>query len=57
MKKKSKARLEALKTMTLAPVEVVNHDESVGFSMEIPLQIMFDQFTNFISKTDFKNIA
>ena len=57
MRKKSKARLEALKTMTLAPVEVVNLDESVGFSMEIPLQIMFDQFTNFISKTDIKHIV
>lgn len=43
--------------MSLAPIEGVKLDESLTFSMEIPLQMLFDQFTTFISKTDFKDIA
>lgn len=58
MRRKSKASMMELKeNMTLAPVEGVKIDESLTFSMEIPLQILFDQFTTFISKTDFKDIA
>lgn len=58
MRKKSKASMMALKqNMSLAPVDGVKIDESLTFSMEIPLQILFDQFTTFISKTDFKDIA
>ena len=58
MRRKSKASMLELKqNMTLAPVEGVKIDESLTFSMEIPLQILFDQFTTFISKTDFKDIA
>lgn len=43
--------------MSLAPVDGVKIDEDLTFSMEIPLQMLFDQFTTFISKTDFKDIA
>ncbi len=58
MRKKSKASMMALKqNMSLAPVDGVKIDESLTFSMEIPLQILFDQFTTFISQTDFKDIA
>ena len=58
MRKKSKASMMTLKkNMSLAPVDGVKIDESLTFSMEIPLQILFDQFTTFISKTDFKDIA
>lgn len=58
MRKKSKASMMALKqNMSLAPVNGVKIDEDVTFSMEIPLQILFDQFSNFISKSDFKDIA
>ncbi len=58
MRRKSKASMMALKqNMQLAPVEGVKIDESLTFSVEIPLQILFDQFTTFISKTDFKDIA
>lgn len=58
MRRKSKASMMELKeNMTLAPIEGVKIDESLTFSMEIPLQILFDQFTTFISKTDFKDIA
>ena len=58
MRRKSKASMMELKgNMTLAPVEGVKIDESLTFSMEIPLQMLFDQFTTFISKTDFKDIA
>lgn len=57
MRRKSKASRIAMTGMTLAPVEGVKLDESLTFSMEIPLQLLFDQFTTFISKSDFKNIA
>lgn len=58
MKKKRKTSMVALKeNISLAPVDGVKIDESLTFSMEIPLQILFDQFTSFISKTDFKDIA
>lgn len=58
MRKKSKASMMTQKkNMSLAPVDGVKIDESLTFSMEIPLQILFDQFTTFISKTDFKDIA
>lgn len=58
MRKKSKASMMALReNMSLAPVKGVKIDESLTFSMEIPLQILFDKFTTFISKSDFKDIA
>lgn len=58
MRRKSKTSMMALKqNMSLAPIEGVKLDESLTFSMEIPLQMLFDQFTTFISKTDFKDIA
>ncbi len=58
MRKKTKASMMALReNMSLAPVKGVKIDESLTFSMEIPLQILFDQFTTFISKADFKDIA
>ncbi len=56
--RRKKASMMALKeNMSLAPVRNVKIDEEVTFSVEIPLQILFDQFTTFISKTDFKDIA
>ena len=58
MRRKSKASMMELKeNMTLAPVEGVKIDESLTFFFFLPLQILFDQFTTFISKTDFKDIA
>ncbi len=58
MRKNRKASMMALReNMELAPVKGVKIDESLTFSMEIPLQILFDQFTTFISKSDFKDIA
>ena len=58
MRRKSKTSMMALKqNMSLAPIEGVKLDESLTFSMEIPLQMLFDQITTFISKTDFKDIA
>lgn len=57
MRTKKKAAKLAIKGMCLAPVEKVDIDESLTFSMEIPLQILFDNFTAFISKTDFKSVS
>lgn len=57
MRTKKKAAKLAMTGLRLAPVEKVDIDESLAFSMEIPLQILFDNFTTFISKTDFKSIA
>lgn len=55
--RRKKASMLALKNMSLTPVDGVKIDEDLTFSMEIPLQMLFDQFTTFISKTDFKDIA
>ena len=58
MRKNRKASMMALReNMSLAPVKGVKIDESLTFSMKIPLQILFYQFTTFISKSDFKDIA
>jgi len=58
MRKTSEACMQALrKNMELAPLSEVKLNEEVAFSMEIPLQILFDQFTTMISKNDFKGIA
>ncbi len=58
MKKTSKACMQALReNMELAPLDEMKLNEEVAFSVEIPLQILFDQFTTMISKSDFKGIA
>ncbi len=55
--RRKKTSMSALRNMSLAPVDEVKIDEDLTFSMEIPLQMLFEQFTTFISKTDFKDIA
>ncbi|MBR5555351.1 hypothetical protein IKU74_04995 [bacterium] len=58
MRRKSKASMQALReNLTLAPIDGVKINEEVTFSVEIPLEILFDQFTIMISKRDFKGIA
>ncbi len=58
MKKASEVSMQALReNMKLAPLGEVKLNEEIAFSMEIPLQILFDQFTTMISKNDFKGIA
>ncbi len=57
MTKTEASMLELTKNMGLVPVDDVALDENVTFSMEIPLQILFDQFTTVISKSDFVDIA
>lgn len=39
---------------SIALKQMMKSAEQEAISMEIPLQEMFDQFTVFISKTDFK---
>ena len=54
MRQQSKASMRALrKPMALAPIRGVELNEDIAFSVEIPLQILFDQFTSMISQTDF----
>ena len=57
MRRKKTSMVALRNNMELAPVDGVKLDEDLTFSVEIPLQILFDQFTTFISKSDFKNIA
>lgn len=58
MRRTSEASMQALMhNMELAPLEGINLNEEVAFSVEIPLQMLFDQFTTMISKNDFKGIA
>lgn len=54
MRKESKASMRALRQpMALAPINGVELNEDIAFSVEIPLQMLFDQFTTMISMTDF----
>lgn len=58
MRRTSEASMQALMhNMELAPLEGIKLNEEVAFSVEIPLQMLFDQFTTMISKNDFKGIA
>ena len=58
MRKKSKSSMQALRqNMELAPLDGMILNEDVAFSMEFPLELLFDQFTTMISRNDFKGIA
>lgn len=58
MRRKSEISMQALRcNMELAPIEGMQLNEDLAFSVEIPLEMLFDQFTVFISKKDFKGIA